>query len=105
VTHLFTLGLEVALVGGLGGNLGGDALGDGDSCEFEGFDFGGVVGDEADGVDAELLEDLCRELKLAGSRPCSRELEVTSMVSSPWSWSSYARSLAISPMPRPSCCS
>ena len=72
VAHLFALGLEVALVGGLGGDLGGDALGDLDAGEFEGFDLVGIVGDEADGVDAELLEDLRREARSRGSRRRSR---------------------------------
>ena len=52
VTHLFALGLEVALVGGFGGDLGGDAFGDFDAGEFEGFDLCGVVGDEANGFHA-----------------------------------------------------
>ena len=58
MTHLFALGLEVALVGGFGGDLGGDALDDLDSGEFEGVDLGGVVGDEADGVDADVTKIL-----------------------------------------------
>ena len=33
--------------------------------QFEGFDLGGVVGDEADGVDAQLFQDLGGELELA----------------------------------------
>src|SRR5258708_5943226 len=35
VAHLFALGLEVTLVGGLGGDLGGDALDDLNSGEFK----------------------------------------------------------------------
>ncbi len=57
VAHLFVLGLQVALVGGLAGNFGGDALDDLDAGEFEGLDFVRIVGDEADGFDAELFED------------------------------------------------
>jgi hypothetical protein len=65
VAHLFAFGLEVALVGGLAGDLGGDALDDLDAGELEGFDFFGVVGDEADGGDAHLLEDLGGKLEVA----------------------------------------
>ena len=65
VAHLFALGLEVALVGGFAGDLGGDAFGDFDACQFEGFDFFRVVGDEADGVEAEVFEDFGGEFVLA----------------------------------------
>jgi hypothetical protein len=65
VSHLFALGLEIAFVGGFRGNLGGDTLGNLDPRMFEGFDLGGVIGNQAHGVDAELLENLRRELKFA----------------------------------------
>jgi hypothetical protein len=65
VAHFFALGGEVTLVGGFGGDLGGDALDDFDSCEFEGFHLCGVVGDEADGIHVELFQDLSRELEVA----------------------------------------
>ena len=59
------LGLEVAFEGGFGGDGGGDALGDLDAVVFEGGDFLGVVGDEADRRDLEVLEDGGGELELA----------------------------------------
>jgi hypothetical protein len=65
MAHLIALGLEIALVGGLGGDDGGDALGDLNAGEFEGLDLCGIVGDESNGVDAQLLEDLGREFELA----------------------------------------
>jgi hypothetical protein len=65
VAHFFALGLEVAFVGGFAGDLGGDALDDFDADEFEGFDLFGVVGDEADGGNFELLKDLGGELEVA----------------------------------------
>ncbi len=58
-------GLEVAGAFGFGGDFGGDALGDADADGFEGFDFFGVVGDEADGGHSEGEEDLCGEFELA----------------------------------------
>ncbi len=63
--HLVLLGLEVELVGGLGGYDGGEAFGDVDSGGFERFDLLGVVGHQADGVDAERLEDLGGKLEVA----------------------------------------
>ena len=65
VAHFFALGGEVALVGGFGGDFGGDALDDLDAGLFEGFDLFGVVGDEADGRNVHCLEDSCGELKMA----------------------------------------
>ena len=49
----------------MGGDLGGDALGDADADGLEGGDFFGVVGDEADGGDAEQGEDGCGRVVLA----------------------------------------
>ncbi len=71
VAHLFALGLEVALIGGLAGDLGGDALDDFDAREFEGFDLLRVVGDQANGLDAHLLEDLGRKLEVTAIGPRS----------------------------------
>ena len=55
MAHFFALGFEVALVGGFGGDLGGDALDDFDAGGDEGFDLFGVVGDEADGFTPSIL--------------------------------------------------
>jgi hypothetical protein len=63
VAHFFALGFEVALEGGFAGNGRGDALGDGDAGGFEGRDFLGVVGDEADGFHAEMFEDFGGEFE------------------------------------------
>ena len=65
VAHFFAFGLEVFLEGGFGGYLGGDALGDLDANCLEGFNFFGIVGDEADGGDVEELEDFRREFVVA----------------------------------------
>ena len=63
--HLVALGFEVALEGGFGGDGGGDTLDDGDACGFERGDLLGIVGDEADAVDAELAKDGGGEFELA----------------------------------------
>lgn len=65
VPHLFLLGFEVSLEGGFCGNLGGDAFGDGDADGFERFDFFRIVGDEANGGEAEHFEDCGGEFVLA----------------------------------------
>ncbi len=57
MAEFFALGFEVALEGRLGGDRRVDALGHLDACGFEGCHFFRVVGDEADGGDAEVLED------------------------------------------------
>ncbi len=63
VAHLFAFRFEVVrVVDGLG-DEGGDAFDDLDAGELESFDFFGVVGDEADGGDVELLEHLGGELE------------------------------------------
>ena len=65
MAHFFAFGFEVALEGGFRGDGGGDALGDEDAGGFEGADLVRVVGDEADGGDLEVLEDLGGELEVA----------------------------------------
>ena len=65
VAHLFAFGAEIELVGGLEGYVGGDALDHSDAGEFEGLNFFRVVGDEADGGDAEELEHLGGEFEVA----------------------------------------
>ena len=65
VAHFFLLRLEIAGGAGLWRDLGGDALGDGDADGFECFDFFGVVGDEANGGEAEHLENRGRKLVFA----------------------------------------
>ena len=61
VPHLFVLGLEVALVGGLAGDLGGEALGNFDAGRDECVDLLRIVGDQADSFDAERFEDCGRK--------------------------------------------
>ncbi len=65
VAHFVLLGFEVELVGGLGGDDGGEAFGDANAGEFEGLDLFGVVGHEADRGDAEEFEDFGRKLEVA----------------------------------------
>ena len=63
VAHLFAFRFEIVrVVDGLG-DEGGDAFDDLDAGELESFDFFGVVGDEADGGDVELLEHLGGEFE------------------------------------------
>ncbi len=65
MAEFFAFGFEVALEGGFGGDGGVYAGGDADAGGFEGGYFFGVVGDEADGGDVELLEDLGGEVEVA----------------------------------------
>ena len=65
VAHLLALGLQVALVGGFGGYLGGDTLYNLDACQSECFDLFRIVGDKADLREAKLLENLSGKLELA----------------------------------------
>jgi len=56
VTHFLFLGREIAVGAGDVG-LTGDAFGDPDAGVLQGGDFARVVGEEADGGDAEVAED------------------------------------------------
>jgi hypothetical protein len=63
--EFFAFGFEVAFEGGFGGDGGADAFDYSNASGFQGGDFFGVVGDQADGGDVELLEDLGGEIEVA----------------------------------------
>ncbi len=65
VAHLVLLGLEVELVGGLGGDDGREALDHLNAGQFQSFDLLRVVGHQANGGNAEHLEDLGGQLEVA----------------------------------------
>ena len=65
MAHFLAFGFEVeGVVGGFGDD-GGEAFGDADAVLFEGGDFFGVVGDEADGGNVQEAEDLGGEFEVA----------------------------------------
>src|ERR1700744_2946039 len=65
VAHLVALRFKVALEGGLDGDFSREALNDLDAGGLECGDLLGVVGEKADFIHAELLEDSSRELEVA----------------------------------------
>ncbi len=58
MAHPGFFGFEVFLVVGIGGEGDGELLDDFESVSCEADDFFGVVGEEADAADAEVVEDL-----------------------------------------------
>lgn len=65
MAEFFAFGFEVFFVVAVGFDADGDLLGDFEAVAFEADDFFGVVGEEADFVEAKIDEDLGAEAVFA----------------------------------------
>ncbi|MFM1943711.1 MAG: hypothetical protein RI897_2693 [Verrucomicrobiota bacterium] len=61
MSHLLAFGLEVFFVVGIGFDPDGELFCDGEAVAFEADDFARVIGEEPDGFEAEVGEDLGSE--------------------------------------------
>ncbi len=81
MAHLFALGAEIELVGGLGRGVGGDTFDDLDAGLLQRSYFFRVVLNQPNGRNAKQLQNLRRKLKVAAVRGVA-QLQVASICSS-----------------------